>query len=69
VSELEWYGSATFNEGSALNFIPWDFKNVTSGRTENGGGMLYSDNLTFLKVRGAGLKVHKEKPELMTAML
>jgi len=69
VSELEWYGRAYFNEENALNYIPWRFNNVTSGRDEDGGGMLVSDNLTFLKVKGAGLQVHRVKPELMNALL
>ena len=69
VSELEWYGSAEFNEESALNFLPWTFKNVTNGQTLNGGGMLYSDYMTFLKIKGTGMRVHREKPELMIDLL
>lgn len=60
VSEIEWYGRAFFNEENALNYVPWTFNNATTGKDQNGGGMIISDNLTFLKVQGAGLKVHRE---------
>lgn len=69
VSELDWYGKAYFNEENAHHYVPWKFVNATSGNIEEGGGKLFTDYLTFLKVKGAGLKVHIEKPELMNDLL
>lgn len=70
ISELEWYGQADYNEESGQSkWVPWTFKNATSGRKSQGGDMIQYDYFTFLKVYGAGLKVHRERPELMTDML
>lgn len=50
-------------------YTEWTYRNLTSGKTQRGGEMLYKDQFTFLKIEGAGLKVYNEKPELMLDLL
>lgn len=69
ISELEWYGKADFNEDQAGQFVPWSFRNATTGRKSQGGDMIQYDYFTYLKVKNSGLQVHREKPELMTDLL
>ena len=49
--------------------MPWHFENYTTGRKEEGAGVLELDKFSFVKVKGAGLRAHMDKPELMTSML
>lgn len=69
IAELNWYGQTQYNEDSAGFFIPWAYTNVTNGATQEGGGFIAMDYFTFLKVKDAGLQVHRERPELMIALL
>lgn len=69
VSELNWYGRSDFYEDNAGVYVPWSYRDYETGRRLEGGGMIQYDMFTFLKVKGAGLQVHREKPNLMSDLL